>query len=186
MIGSFFNDVIFKGMHDMKITITGAGMDQNDKLRDFYFSYICYLRAAYVWFHSAHHATRGVAFAGDHVNLYTRIYEFFSEQVDGVIEKGVAQVGMELTCPQEQLAAAAQIVCAYPSPAAISPTAIAATGLCMVQDMVQFLEEQFKCLEDCGALSLGLNDLMAAHANGIEDFIYLLKQRVNVEMEDGL
>ena len=103
-----------------------------------------------------------------------------------MIEKGIAQVGMELSCPKEQLAAGAQIVCAYPSPASISPTAIAASGLCMVQDIISFLEEQFKCLEDCGALSLGLNDLIAAHANAIEDFVYLLKQRVAVEMEDGL
>jgi hypothetical protein len=158
----------------------------DEKLREFYFSYIAYLRAAYVWFHSAHHATRGVSFAGDHVNLYARIYEFFNEQIDGVIEKGIAQVGVELACPKEQLTAAAQVVCAYPSPASISPTAIAATGLCMVKDLIGFLEEQFSCLEDCGALSLGLNDLMAAHANGIEDFVYLLKQRTAVEMEDGL
>lgn len=163
-----------------------SGDDHTQKLREFYFSYIAYLRAAYVWFHSAHHTTRGVSFSGDHVNLYPKMYEFFSEQIDGVIEKGIAQVGMELACPKEQLTAAAQITCAYPSPASISPTAIAASGLCMVQDIVDFLEEQFRCLEDCGALSLGLNDLIAAHANAIEDFVYLLKQRVNVEMEDGL
>ena len=160
--------------------------EHTEKLREFYFSYIAYLRASYVWFHSAHHATRGVSFSGDHVNLYARIYGFFSEQIDGVIEKGIAQVGIELACPKEQLAAATQIVCEYPSPSSISPTAIAATGLCMVKDLIEFLEEQFTCLETCGALSLGLNDLMAAHANGIEDFVYLLKQRTAVEMEDGL
>ena len=163
-----------------------AGDEHSEKLHNFYFSYIAYLRAAYVWFHSAHHATRGVSFSGDHVNLYPRIYGFFSEQIDGVIEKGVAQVGMELACPKEQLAAATQVVCCYPSPAEVSPTAIAATGLCMVKDVISFLEEQFSCLEDCGQLSLGLNDLMAAHANGLEDFVYLLKQRTAVEMEDGL
>lgn len=163
-----------------------AGDEHSEKLRNFYFSYIAYLRAAYVWFHSAHHATRGVSFSGDHVNLYPRIYGFFSEQIDGVIEKGVAQVGMELACPKEQLAAATQVICCYPSPADVSPTAIAATGLCMVKDIIGFLEEQFSCLEDCGQLSLGLNDLIAAHANGLEDFVYLLKQRTAVEMEDGL
>jgi hypothetical protein len=166
------------------VTVITMQPETEQKLREFYFSYIALLRASYVWFHSAHHASRGVAFAGDHVNLYTRIYEFFQDQIDGVIEKGVAQVGMELVCPKEQLAAATQVVCAYPSPATVSPTAIAATGLCIVQDIVGFLEEQFKCLEDCGQLSLGLNDLMAAHANGLEDFIYLLKQRVNVEMTE--
>ena len=163
-----------------------ADSDNSEKLCQFYFSYVAYLRAAYVWFHTAHHATRGVSFAGDHVNLYTRIYEWFGDNVDGVIEKGIAQVGMELACPKEQLAAAAQVVCAYPSPADVSPTAIAATGLCMVKDIIEFLEEQFKCLEDCGALSLGLNDLIAAHANAIEDFVYLLKQRTAVEMEGTL
>jgi DNA-binding ferritin-like protein len=169
------------------LVLKTAGDDANtEKLGQFYFSYIAYLRAAYVWFHTAHHATRGVSFSGDHVNLYTRIYEWFDAQLDGVVEKGVAQVGMELACPKEQLAAATHVVCVYPSPAAVSPTAIAATGLCMVQDVIEFLEEQFKCLEECGALSLGLNDLMAAHANGLEDFVYLLKQRTAVEMEGNL
>ena len=160
--------------------------DEGQKLHEFYFSYIAYLRASYIWFHSAHHTTRGVSYSGDHFNLYPKIYEFFSVQVDGVIEKGIAQVGMDLACPKEQLAAAAQIVCCYPSPATVSPTAIAATGLCMVKDVIDFLEEQFKCLEDCGQLSLGLNDLIAAHANALEDFVYLLKQRTNVEMEANL
>jgi hypothetical protein len=168
------------------VTVVTMQTESDQKLREFYFSYIALLRAAYVWFHSAHHATRGISFSGDHVNLYPRMYEFFQEQIDGVIEKGVAQVGMELTCPQEQLAAATQVVCVYPSPASVSPTAIAATGLCLAQDIIEFLEEQFKCLEACGQLSLGLNDLIAAHANGIEDFVYLLKQRVNVEMTDAV
>lgn len=174
-------------MQQNNIVIKLSAEDEtSQKLCDFYFSYIAYLRAAYIWFHSAHHATRGVSFSGDHVNLYPKIYGFFSEQIDGVIEKGVAQVGMQLACPKEQLAAATQVVCCYPSPADVSPTAIAATGLCMVKDIIQFIEEQFRCLEECGQLSLGLNDLLAAHANGIEDFVYLLKQRVAVEMEDGL
>jgi len=173
-------------MQDNIIIKVAPGGEQDQKLREFYFSYIAYLRAAYVWFHSAHHATRGVSFSGDHVNLYPKMYEFYSEQIDGVIEKGIAQVGMELSCPKEQLAAATQIVCAYPSPSMISPTAIAAAGLCMVNDIIQFIEEQFRCLEDCGALSLGLNDMLSAHANKIESFVYLLKQRVNVEMENGL
>jgi hypothetical protein len=56
----------------------------------------------------------------------------------------------------------------------------------MVQDIIEFVEEQFKCLEDCGQLSLGLNDMLAAHANSLEDFVYLLKQRTNVEMEGNL
>ena len=173
----------------MKATlVVGVPADDTteDKLGQFYFSYVAYLRAAYVWFHTAHHATRGVSFSGDHATLYTRIYEWFDANVDGVIEKGIAQVGMELACPKEQLTAAAQVVCVYPSPATCSPTAIAATGLCMVQDIIDFLEEHFKCLEECGALSLGLNDLMAAHANGLEDFVYLLKQRTSVEMEGNL
>ena len=121
-----------------------------------------------------------------HDDSATTDFSYARGNIYGVIEKGIAQVGMELSCPKEQLVAATQITCVYPSPSMISPTAIAAAGLCMVQDIIQFLEEQFKCLEDCGALSLGLNDLIAAHANGIEDFVYLLKQRVNVEMENGL
>ena len=64
-------------MHNViTVKITDGG---DQKLHEFYFSYIAYLRAAYIWFHSAHHTTRGVSFSGDHVNLYPKIYEFFSE-----------------------------------------------------------------------------------------------------------
>ena len=171
---------------NQSIVISTETDDTSQCLTEFYFSYVSYLRAAYVWFHSAHHASRGTSFSGDHVNLYPKIYGLFALIVDDAIEKGIAQTSIDLACPQEQLAAATQIACCYPSPTAVSPTAIAATGLAMVSDMLQFLEEQFKRLEESGNLSLGLNDMIMSHANQIEGFVYMLKQRIAVEMESNV
>lgn len=171
---------------NQSIVISTETDETSQCLTEFYFSYVSYLRAAYVWFHSAHHASSGTSFAGDHISLYPKIYGFFASIVDEVIEKGIAQTSIELACPQEQLAAATQIICCYPSPAAVSPTAIAATGLTMVNDMLQFLDNQFKLLEERSNLSLGLDDMIMSHANQIEGFVYMLKQRIAVEMESNV
>lgn len=173
--------MIVSNMHT--ITLHSDMDTKPTDLHDFYFTYIALLRAGAVWFHSAHHVSRGVSFAGDHVSLYPQIYNFFVETVDNVVEKSVAQCGSELACPQEQLAAATQVVCCYPSPPSLSPTAIAAAGLCIVNDAIQFLEEQFRNLDGLGQLSLGLNDMIMSHASRLEDLAYLLKQRVAVEMD---
>ncbi len=64
----------------------------------------------------------------------------------------------------------------------MSSTAIAASGHAIICDMIKFLEEMNKCLDDEGALTLGLSDLLAADADTLEGFIYLLKQRTLTEM----
>jgi len=168
------------------VIVTDSNASSPQDLHNFYFSYVAYLRTAYVWFHSAHVSSRGVSYSGDHFSLYPKIYGFYINAVDEAIEKGVAQVGIEIACPKEHLAAAAQIACCYPSPTEVSPTAIAATGLAMVSDIIQFLEEQFKLLDESSQMSLGLNDMIMSHANQIENFVYLLKQRVATEMEENL
>ena len=53
---------------------------------DYLVAYIGYLRAAYHWFHSAHHVTRGVGFYGDHIQ-YSEIYQDYLVLVDGATEK---------------------------------------------------------------------------------------------------
>jgi len=47
----------------------------------------------------------------------------------------------------------------------------------MMVKLNEKVTEMFELLESAGALSLGLNDFLAAAANQYETYIYLLQQR---------
>ena len=80
------------------------------------------------------------------------------------------------------MVASTQIVCSYPSPSDLSSTGIAAAGHSLLCDMIKFIEEMNRCLDESGGLTLGLSDLLANDANIFEGVIYLLKQRTLTEM----
>jgi len=157
-------------------------LDSSQLLGKYLFTYASYLRAGYVWFHAAHHLTRGLSFSGDHAILYDKIYTTLLEMIDAAIERGIGLVGPHVACPLQLSIAATQIITCYPSPSEVSSTAIAATGHAMMLDMIKFIEQMNQCLDDAGCLTLGLSDLLAADANTLEGFVYLLKQRTLTEM----
>ena len=146
------------------------------------FTYAAYLRAGYVWFHSAHHLTKGLSFAGDHAILYDKIYSGIEEMIDGVIERGVGLSGPHVACPAQLMVASTQIVSCYPSPADLSSTAIAAAGHGFICDILKFIEQMNSALDDAGGLTLGLGNLIADDADVFESYAYLLKQRTLTEM----
>ena len=49
--------------------------------------WVCTVKAIELWFHSAHHLTKGAGFSGDHVNLYGKIYLELQEEFDAVAER---------------------------------------------------------------------------------------------------
>ena len=169
-----------------KIVIQSVIADEGSKvdLAKYLFTYICMLRAANIWFHSAHHLTHGISFAGDHAILYDKIYTDFQDKLDGVIEKAIGLTDKSVADPHQIMMGACQIVCAYPSPADLTSTAIAAAGLTIVKEVIKFLEMMFKTLEASNSLSLGLSDMLPSHASDFETFAYLLKQRVMIELEE--
>ncbi|HBQ61045.1 MAG TPA: hypothetical protein DD671_15870, partial [Balneolaceae bacterium] len=59
------------------------------------------MHKAYVeWLHSAHLLSKGSSFAGDHVNLYGKIYQESFEQYDGIIERAIGITNNEdCACP---------------------------------------------------------------------------------------
>ena len=146
------------------------------------FTYAAFIRAAHVWFHGAHHLTKGMSFSGDHAILYDKIYTELLGLYDAAVEKGIGLSGPFVACPQQQMVASTQIVCSYPSPSDLSSTGIAAAGHSLLCDMIKFIEEMNRCLDESGGLTLGLSDLLANDANIFEGFIYLLKQRTLTEM----
>ena len=62
--------------------------------------YISFAKANQMWFHSAHHLSKGKSFAGDHEHLYGKIYETLTLDLDMIIEKAVSFADNEIfACP---------------------------------------------------------------------------------------
>ena len=96
--------------------------------------YIGFLRMIHLWFHGAHHLTRGTGFSGDHVNLYSKIYVSAAEQFDGAVEKGIGLLGDELGCPIHITEKTLEIMSEYPSPLELKAAGQAAVGLQIEKD----------------------------------------------------
>ena len=140
--------------------------------------HIAWLRVLEIWFHHAHWTTKGETYYGDHL-LFERIYNDVSELVDPVAEKAVAMCGVRVADTHTCSKLIAEMLCSYPSPSrADEATMIAATGLALVKDYLETLDETYKRLKSAGAMTMGLDDLLMSNANKLEEFVYLLKQRV--------
>jgi hypothetical protein len=151
---------------------------------DILLAFISYVRAAYHWFHAAHHSTNGTGFNGDH-ELYAEIYGDYLGVLDGIIEKSIGACGYEAAAaPIPSLDLAMKILAGYPSPETLTSLAIASTALQVERDYLQVVDELFKSMEEMGALPLGLNDFLAASANKHDTFVYKLVQRVKSEIQD--
>lgn len=155
----------------------------DEEAREGLIEYIARLRAIHLWFHGAHHLTRGTGYSGDHAELFDRIYTEVQDEVDGAVEKAIGVTNDQaMGCPIRLTKAAAEVLCEYESPAQLASRDIAAEGLKMEKAYISFVEGFFKFLEEQDMLTLGLNDQLAASANTHETYVYLLQQRVR---DDG-
>ncbi len=140
--------------------------------------YVGFMRMMQLWFHGAHHLTRGESFSGDHVNLYGKIYQTIEDQIDGAIEKGVGLFGDECACPLHLTEKALEIMSEYPSPIELKSAGQAAIGLQIEKDFLKFSQSFYDELKRMGAMTLGLDDMIMANANAHETHVYLLQQRI--------
>ncbi len=142
------------------------------------------LQAMRAWFHAAHHVTKGTGFNGDH-ELYAEIYEAVQDYYDVVVEKSIGIAGaVEVASPHRITKESAIVVATYPDPVHMTSLAIAAAGQTITLKYCEFLKQINETLEQCGCLTLGLDDFHAATANKVETFAYKLGQRVKSEIED--
>jgi len=144
--------------------------------------YVGFIRMMHLWFHGAHHLTRGSSFSGDHVNLYGAIYLAVQQQIDGAIEKAIGLFGDECGDPMIVTEKALEIMSEYPSPAELPAPGIAAVGLQIEKDFLQFSKSIYDEMKSSGELTLGLDDFIMATANAHETNVYLLQQRTRDEM----
>lgn len=167
------------------MNLSGEDEDSNELLTKRFSQYLGMLRAMHLWYHGAHHAVRGVSFSGDHVNLFGKLYLESQEEIDGAIEKAVGLTENEgVSCPVHITKLALQVLMKYPSPPNLTSVSMAATGLQLESDYLELVTQMFEDLDEAGALSLGLNDFLAATANAHEDRIYLLRQRVKSDINE--
>jgi DNA-binding ferritin-like protein len=153
-------------------------------LENYLANYVGSLRAIQLWFHSAHILAKGTGFAGDHVNLYGRIYEEVTAEIDSAIEKAVGATNDEVMgCPRVITYKALEVLMDYPVPTNAAPLKIALSALALVKSYIAFVEKMFEELDEADELSLGLNDFLAQSANTFEGYAYLLQQRVKTEMD---
>jgi DNA-binding ferritin-like protein len=132
-----------------------------------------------MWFHSAHHVTKGKGFAGDHNILYSKIYELLGEDFDSLVEKGIGLYNNEeIACPFIISNLAAKIMCKFDSPANRSDYDIAQIGLYVLYHHLHGLEDFYDALENSQDYTIGFDDLLASMANQYERYIYMLKQRL--------
>lgn len=147
--------------------------------------YSAMLRGMQLWYHAAHHVTRGTGFFGDHADLYGKLYEELTGDFDNAVEKAVGLTNdEEMACPICITKLASQVLEKFPSPVSLSSLAIASTALEMEKYHNELVTAIFHELEETGNLSLGLDDMLMATVNDHEGYIYKLQQRVKTELED--
>lgn len=135
------------------------------------------IKAMEVWFHGAHHVTGGVGFAGDHINLYSKIYEDISDDFDSAVEKAIGLLNEDIACPISIMDGANKIVSSFETPCGRSANEIAKIGLKIISEYIFILDEIYNSLKKSDSLTLGLDDFIMSMANDYEDIVYLLKQR---------
>tara|TARA_A100001015_G_C15038132_1_gene737657 strand:- start:1447 stop:1929 length:483 start_codon:yes stop_codon:yes gene_type:complete len=146
------------------------------------------MHKAYVmWFHAAHHLTKGTGFAGDHVNLYGKIYSETDEIFDHVVERVLGITNDEnVACPSHVALSAVSKLKSYGSPANKPALTIASLALELNKNYIAYLENLVHNCKANQIMTIGTEDFVAGICNTLENYQYLLQQRVketvNVEI----
>lgn len=141
-------------------------------------AYIGFVRAFHLWMHAAHNVTKGTGFAGDHASLYGPIYVEVQDVIDRIIEKGIGVFDDEgLGCPMRITSDALLVLQTWESPVGQDGQRIADIALGYCKQLVKMDENVAATLDEMGALTFGLENLLAELADTHEGYVYLLQQR---------
>lgn len=142
-------------------------------------AYVGFLRAYHLWMHGAHNVVKGPSFAGDHVELYGKIYNEVQDAIDGVIEKGIGVYQDEsIACPIRITGDAMLMLNEWESPSEQAAERIATLALEYTKNLVSIGEGTARTLEDLDSLTYGMDNMMAGLVDTHENYVYLLQQRV--------
>lgn len=128
--------------------------------------------------HQAHHWTaRGDAFYGDH-QMFMRLYEQTTEEIDGIAEKAVGLGCVDNVNLTLQLQQIAKLAHSYGMASTI-PQSTELSKRSMIAE-VSFLRCVSHCaqsLKEKGLMTRGLDNMLAGIEDVHEGHVYLLKQR---------
>ena len=151
----------------------------NNRIPDLLLIYICFTKANQLWFHAAHHVTKGKGFAGDHDLLYGKIYQTLTEDLDALVEKAIGYTDSEIfACPIVISEMSSKLLKNFCSPSDRSDQEIVEIAYDSLSGLIQNLESLHEKFSRANQLSLGMEDLLAGFANQYESYIYMLKQRL--------
>ena len=80
-------------------------------IEDYMESYIALTKASQIWYHSAHHVSKGPSFLSDHNDLFAKLYKLLDDHYDMLVEKSIVLSGSEnFACPVTQSRAVALVL----------------------------------------------------------------------------
>ena len=170
-------------MADVEIVVPDVEINALDQMipvtaSEIMAAYIGFVRAFHLWMHGAHNVVKGTGFAGDHESLYGPIYLEVQEVIDRIIEKGIGVFDDEgLGCPARITSDALIVLQSWESPVGQDAARIADIALEYCKQLVKMDENVAGTLKDMGALTFGLENLLAELADVHEGYVYLLQQR---------
>lgn len=137
------------------------------------------IKAMQLWFHSAHHVTKGASFIADHSTLYDEIYNFYSDYFDSIVEKlvGITEDEM-MACPIHISQTTNMIIQDIPTPANKSEYEIAEIALDIIVNHFNQIERAYDTFEKYEVMTKGMDDLLSANYNTLEKFAYFLKRKL--------
>ncbi len=128
--------------------------------------------------HQTHHWTcMGDPYYGDHL-LFTRLYDGVKCEIDTVAEKAVglgstSNVDLSLVTSQVM-----RLVSGYGMTTTIpQSTDLARRSLMAEMNFLKVIDRMIECLDECGMLTNGIDNMLQGIADVHEGHVYLLKQR---------
>jgi DNA-binding ferritin-like protein len=131
------------------------------------------------WFHGAHHVTKGMSFIADHDILYDKIYNFFGDYFDAIVEKLMALTGSEkIACPAVISRYTGEVLNQIPSPADKGSREIAEISFSIIIEHLREIERAYDYFEKFEIMTKGMDDLLASNYNEMETFVYFLQRKL--------
>ena len=131
------------------------------------------------WFHAAHHVTKGMAFIADHDILYDKIYNFFGDYFDAIVEKLMALTESEkIACPAVISRYVGEVLNQTPTPSDKTSIEIAEISLSLIIAHLREVERAYEDFEKFEIMTKGMDDLLASNYNEMETFVYFLQRKL--------
>ena len=127
-----------------------------------------------------HWLTHGTAYYADH-QLFDRLYDSVTEEIDYLVEKMISLFGRECSNPVVTAEIVANNLKSIIGGFATNcdPDQLVAIALYFEILFLEINNEFYKSMDASGGMSMGLDDLIMANHNTHENNLYLLKSRFN-------